>query len=92
VRVALSHRGGAVEVEVSDTGAGIAPEDLPRVFDRFHRGDATRAAGTEPGGAVRGVGLGLAIARGIVGLHGGTLAVASAPGRGTTFRFSVTLS
>ncbi len=86
VRIGLDRHDGAVGVSVSDTGAGIAPEDLPRVFDRFYRGSA--AGGRPTGGA----GLGLAIARGIVELHGGTLTVESDPGRGSRFRFSVTLS
>jgi signal transduction histidine kinase len=86
VRVVLSRGEGSVGVEVRDTGAGIAAEDLPRVFDRFYRG------GAEPDRSGSGVGLGLAIARGIVELHGGELAVESVPGRGTSFRFSVTLS
>jgi two-component system sensor histidine kinase BaeS len=67
-----------VEVRVTDTGAGIAPEALPRVFDRFYRADAAR-------GASGGTGLGLAIARMIVEQHGGTIGVESAPGAGSTF-------
>lgn len=85
VRIVLSREERAVGVTVSDTGEGIAPEDLPRVFDRFFRG----GGGGHPAGSA---GLGLAIARGIVELHGGTLTVESAPGRGSRFRFSVTLS
>lgn len=91
VRIALSRRGEAIDVEVSDTGSGIAAADLPRVFDRYYRGAPASPAGAAPGDAARGAGLGLAIARGIVELHGGTLAVESRPGHGTTFRFSVTL-
>jgi two-component system sensor histidine kinase BaeS len=64
---------------VEDTGAGIAPEDLPHVFDRFYRGNEAREGeGGESG-------LGLAIARSIVELHGGTIAARSTPGQGTTF-------
>jgi signal transduction histidine kinase len=86
VRIEVAREEHAIGVIVSDTGAGIAPHDLPRVFDRFYRGgDGTARA---PGGA----GLGLAIARGIVELHGGSLSVDSAPGQGSRFRFSVTLS
>jgi signal transduction histidine kinase len=86
VRIALAREERAIGVTVSDTGAGIAPEDLPRVFDRFYRGGSgnARTAG--------GAGLGLTIARGIVELHGGTLTAESAPGQGSRFRFSVTLS
>ena len=63
---------------VRDTGPGIAPEHLPRVFDRFYRADASRSR--ETGGA----GLGLAIVRQLVEAHGGRVAAESAPGRGTT--------
>ncbi len=71
-----------VLVEVRDTGEGIAPDDLPRVFDRFYRGDPAR---TREAGA----GLGLAIARGIVEAHGGRIWVESEPGRGTRFAFTL---
>jgi len=67
-----------IEVAVSDTGAGIPREALPRVFDRFYRVDTARQ---QSGGT----GLGLAIARMIVEQHGGTLAAQSEPGRGSTF-------
>ncbi|HEX6923871.1 MAG TPA: ATP-binding protein [Longimicrobiaceae bacterium] len=68
-----------VEVRVRDTGIGIAPEELPRVFDRFYRADAARS---RPGGT----GLGLAIANLLVELHGGKLDVWSRPGEGSEFR------
>ena len=68
-----------VEVEVADTGSGIAPAELPRVFDRFYRADAAR----ERSG---GTGLGLAIARMIVQQHGGTITAESEVGRGSVFR------
>ncbi len=73
---ALAKDGGTV-ITVCDTGSGIAPEDLPYVFDRFRRGDASRSKNT--GGA----GLGLALVKSIVELHGGAVAVESAPGAGT---------
>lgn len=73
--------GQAVAVTVTDTGPGIAPEALPHVFDRFFRGDRSRDA--RSGGA----GLGLAIAKRIVELHGGAITVASEPGRGAVFTF-----
>jgi signal transduction histidine kinase len=65
-------------VVVRDTGIGIAPQDLPHVFERFYRADPARRR--DPGGT----GLGLAIARWIAEQHGGTLALASEAGRGTT--------
>ena len=76
--VTVAVRGGRerVVVEVTDTGRGIAAEELPRVFDRFHR--------TDPSGA--GTGIGLTIARGIARAHGGDVTASSAgPGRGANF-------
>jgi signal transduction histidine kinase len=70
---------GWVEVRVRDTGIGIPPGELPRIFDRFYRGDAARA---RPGGT----GLGLAIASLLVELHGGRVEVSSRPGEGSEFR------
>lgn len=74
---------GGVEVAVSDTGRGIAPEDLPYIFERFWRGEKSRS---RAGG---GTGLGLAITRQLVEMHGGRIHVESEPGRGTTFRFTL---
>lgn len=68
----------AVEVSVSDTGEGIAPKDLPRVFDRFYRADSAR------GRAKVGTGLGLAIVQFIMQLHSGTVSIRSKPHQGTT--------
>jgi signal transduction histidine kinase len=68
-------------LEVTDTGAGIAPNDLPRIFDRFYQGDKAR----ERSSLSRGLGLGLSICQAIVAAHGGTIEVASALSRGTTF-------
>jgi two-component system sensor histidine kinase BaeS len=67
--------GPAVEIDVQDAGAGIAPEDLPHVFDRFYK---TRDS--------RGMGLGLSIAKSLVEAHGGTIAAESEFGQGTTIR------
>ncbi|HSD59380.1 MAG TPA: ATP-binding protein, partial [Burkholderiales bacterium] len=69
----------SVVVSVSDTGPGIAPEDVPHLFERFFRADRRSFALAE------GSGLGLAIAKSIVELHGGSVAVDSVVGRGTTF-------
>lgn len=72
-----------VVIEVDDTGSGIAPEDVPHVFDRFWRADRSRSRATG------GRGLGLAIARQLVEAHGGTVSVASTLGVGTTFTMRV---
>lgn len=83
IQVALSPRNDAVEVSVVDTGSGIGPEDLAHIFDRFYRADRSRDRSR--GGA----GLGLAIAREIVELHGSSLSVVSKVNGGTRFRFSL---
>jgi len=81
--VQAQRAGAGVEVSVSDTGEGIAPEDLPQVFESFYRGEKSRSRTT--GGA----GLGLAIARGLVYAHGGEISARSAPGRGSVFTFTL---
>jgi signal transduction histidine kinase len=83
VRVTAERAHGGVKVKVTDSGEGIAPEDLPYIFDRFYRGDKSRNRKT--GGA----GLGLAIARGIVERHNGTISVESRQGGGSTFCFTL---
>jgi signal transduction histidine kinase len=70
-----------IQVEVVDTGEGIAPEDLPHIFDQFFRGEKSRSR--ETGGA----GLGLAIAKRIIEAHHGHIWVESQVGQGTRFRF-----
>jgi signal transduction histidine kinase len=77
----------AVRVEIADTGEGIAPEDLPHVFERSFRSEKSRSSHA-PGGA-SGAGLGLAIAQGLVEAHGGTLDVESCPGEGARFSFTL---
>ena len=74
-------------MSVRDTGAGIAPADLPRVFERSFRGERSRP---RPGrGEAPGAGLGLAIARGLIEAHGGTIDVESNPKGGSRFRFTL---
>jgi signal transduction histidine kinase len=74
-------RDNEVAVIVRDTGIGIAPGDLPHIFDRFWRADQARSrTGDRPG-----VGLGLAISKWIAEAHGGNISVESRPGRGTKF-------
>jgi two-component system, OmpR family, sensor kinase len=80
VVVALVPENGKLAVRVADTGRGIAEESLPYIFDRFYRGDEPRGEGA---------GLGLAIARRILELHGATLTAQSRLNAGTTFTFAV---
>lgn len=86
ISVGLSLNGGIAELQVVDTGAGISPEHLPRIFDRFYRADPARQR--DQGGA----GLGLAIGRWIVEAHGGSIQVQSEVGRGTTFTVRLPLA
>ncbi|MCA1816918.1 MAG: MEDS domain-containing protein [Acidobacteria bacterium] len=87
VRVGLEHAGAHARLTVSDTGCGIAPEFLPHVFDRFRQADGTS---TRRHG---GLGLGLAIVRHLVELHGGTVAAQSGgEGRGATFTVTLPLA
>ena len=70
---------GQATISVADTGPGIAPDDLSRIFDRFYRADPSRARAT--GGS----GLGLTIARRLVEAHGGTIEAESTVGEGSLF-------
>lgn len=79
LRSAESGDGDWVDLEVADNGEGIAPEDLPHVFERFYRADRDRSR------RLGGSGLGLAICRMIAQAHGGTIWAASAPGQGSAF-------
>ena len=80
VSVSAEASGDGVTISVSDTGIGIEPEELPRIFDRFYRTDESRAR--DSGGS----GLGLAIVRDLVTAMGGRIDAESTPGRGSTFR------
>jgi two-component system heavy metal sensor histidine kinase CusS len=77
VNLLAAREGDTIRVEVSDSGQGIPPEDLARVFDRFYRVDRSRSSTSG------GFGLGLAIVKGIALLHGGTAEISSQVGRGT---------
>ena len=86
IRVVAENEPGAIRVAVSDLGAGIAAEDLPKLFRKFQQIDSssTRRAG--------GTGLGLVISKGIVEQHGGRIGVTSAPGNGSTFWFTIPIA
>ncbi|MFN8485741.1 MAG: ATP-binding protein [Anaerolineae bacterium] len=84
VMLSAAADGGSVQLRVSDTGSGIAPDDLPFVFDRLYRVDKARQRTDDTSS-----GLGLAIAKAIVEAHGGAISVASARGQGTTFTISL---
>ncbi len=77
VWVRVQPQPGKVRLQVEDQGEGIAPEDLPHIFERFYRGDRSRSRATG------GTGLGLAICKAIVETCGGSIAVSSEPGKGT---------
>lgn len=83
VVVSVKDMGRSVEIKVADTGMGIPPEDLPRIFERFYRVDKARSR--EKGGT----GLGLSIVKHIVQAHGGEVLAASVLGKGSTFSFTI---
>ncbi len=86
VQVLLTRRGKKARLQVTNTGKGIRPEDLPYIFERFYRADESRTGGKEMG-----FGLGLALAKKIVEVHKGDLSASSAPGKETTFTVSLPL-
>ena len=77
VTISASEKDAQVLVSVQDTGCGISPGDLPRIFERFYRCDQSRS---KPG-----IGLGLSLARAIARAHGGDITATSIPGQGSTF-------
>ncbi|MGE6758764.1 ATP-binding protein [Corallococcus interemptor] len=79
IRVSLRWQGARVVLRVADTGTGIPPEELPRIFDRFHRVQGAH------GRSYEGSGIGLALVRELVRMNGGDVTVESAPGQGSTF-------
>ena len=87
VTLRAAPEGEVARIEVSDTGEGIPAEDLPRVFDRSFRGEQSRTRSEKEDAP--GAGLGLAIARGLVEAHGGTMDVQSEPGHGSRFYFTL---
>ena len=80
IEIGATSCGETIEFAVRDTGPGIPPEDLPHIFDRFWQARKTARGG---------VGLGLAIAKGIVETHGGRIRIDSEPGRGSRFAFTL---
>ena len=84
--VRVLDRRDRVVIEVADTGLGIAANDQRRLFERFYRATAATEA------AIPGVGLGLSITKAIVEGHGGSIAVSSDEGRGTTFTIELPLN
>ena len=86
VMVGSGIEAGRLQIAVTDTGPGVAPEDLERVFDRFYQADASRDRSTGT------TGLGLAIARAIAVAHGGSVGVASGPGGGARFWIELPLA
>jgi len=86
VEVTVAAEDGRALVRVKDSGEGIDPADLPRVWERFYRAERSRRRGPD---SDDGAGLGLAIVRGVVEAHGGAVAVESAPGRGASFTIAL---
>ena len=82
ITIAAHQTGEGLTVTVEDTGCGIAPEHLPRVFERFYRVDRTHA------GSTASVGLGLAVVKSIASRHGGTVEIASESGHGTKVKLT----
>ncbi len=83
IRISQRIVGDHVEVEVEDSGVGIAEHEMPRLFERFHRIEGTKARTHE------GSGIGLALVHDLVSLHGGTIVARSVPDKGTTFRITL---
>jgi signal transduction histidine kinase len=81
ILLAAQEEPGVVRVDVVDSGEGVAPDDLPHIFERFYRGEKSRVRGQG------GTGLGLAIAQGLVEAHGGRIWAQSLPGQGARFSF-----
>lgn len=83
IAVSLRPDGGHVELSVCDTGIGIAPDELPKIFDRFHRVEGAQGRTHE------GTGIGLALVQELAMMHGGIVQAESTPGKGSTFRVTI---
>jgi two-component system phosphate regulon sensor histidine kinase PhoR len=84
VEVGATQTGEQMRIQIRDSGVGISPDELPRVFERFYKIDKARRSD--------GTGLGLAIAKHIVQAHGGTIWEESVPDEGATFSFTLPLA
>jgi signal transduction histidine kinase len=84
VEVTARRSGPDVAVAVADSGEGISPDDIPRIFDRLYRADKSRTQ--------RGLGLGLSLVRAVLYAHGGSIDVQSAPGAGSRFLFTLPMA
>ena len=84
IKIRTESSDDSVSVEVSDTGIGIAGDDLLHIFERFYKADKSRAG--------QGSGIGLAIAKHVVESHGGEIRVRSEEGKGATFSFNLPLT
>ena len=80
----LTERSGAALIDFRDTGVGIPPDEIDKIFDRFYRASTAATIG--------GTGLGLSIVKSIAEAHGGSVSVSSEVGVGTTFRVSIPMS
>ena len=86
VRVTAAKNGKSVVFDVADNGPGLSREQLDHVFERFWRADSGESQ------AVGGTGVGLAITKSLVDLHGGSISVESEPGEGARFRFELPIA
>ncbi len=85
IRISGHPRSSCYEFSIQDEGIGMTPDQVERIFDKFYRADAANSE-------IKGIGLGMNIVRNIIEAHGGEIHVESAPGRGTTVRFTLPLS
>ena len=86
IRLSITRDGASAVLEVTDTGTGIDADQLPHVFERFHRVRGAKSRTHE------GTGIGLALVQELVKLHGGTIAVTSRAGKGTTFTVRIPMA